>query len=106
MVLNLTNHIRFISVITKAVDVNVQGRMPELKNTVNSMVHQLSTLAREVTCVSLEVGTEGRLDGQAQVDGVQAEWSKLADHVNVMADNWTYQVRSIATVTRQSRVEI
>ncbi|KAH8802033.1 hypothetical protein DL96DRAFT_1672185 [Flagelloscypha sp. PMI_526] len=109
MALNLTNQVRSISVVTKAVangdlsqqvDVDVQGEMLELKNTVNSMVHQLSTLAREVTRVSLEVGTEGRLGGQAQVDGVQGEWSRLTDHVNVMADNLTNQVRSIATVTK------
>jgi osomolarity two-component system sensor histidine kinase NIK1 len=68
-----------------------KARLLELKSTVNSMVHQLSTLIRKVTGVSLEVETEGRLGGQAQVDGVQREWSRLADHVNVMTNNSTNQ---------------
>ena len=83
MASNLTNQVRSISEVTKAVaqgdlsrkvDVNVQGEMLDLKNTVNQMVDQLSTLAREVTRVSLEVGKEGLLGGQAYVPDVQGEW--------------------------------
>jgi osomolarity two-component system, sensor histidine kinase NIK1 len=83
MASNLTNQVREISKVTKAVAhgeltrkvrVDVKGEMLELKMTVNSMVDQLSLLAREVTRVSLEVGTEGRLGGQAQVPGVEGTW--------------------------------
>ncbi|KAJ3930156.1 MAG: histidine kinase [Lentinula lateritia] len=109
MALNLTNQVRSISEVTKAVaqgnlskfvEVDVQGEMLDLKETVNSMVVQLSTLANEVTRVSLEVGTEGILGGQAFVPDVQGEWKGLTDNVNLMAMNLTNQVRSIAEVTK------
>ncbi|EPQ52996.1 hypothetical protein GLOTRDRAFT_45993 [Gloeophyllum trabeum ATCC 11539] len=109
MASNLTDQVRSISEVTKAVAqgdltklvrVDVQGEMLELKVTVNSMVHQLSTLASEVTRVSLEVGTEGILGGQAVVPDVQGMWKVLADNVNLMAMNLTTQVRSIAEVTK------
>ncbi|KAJ3740011.1 histidine kinase [Lentinula detonsa] len=104
MALNLTNQVRSISEVTKAVaqgnlskfvEVDVQGEMLDLKETVNSMVVQLSTLANEVTRVSLEVGTEGILGGQAFVPDVQGEWKGLTDNVNVYVI-----VRSIAEVTK------
>lgn len=128
MASNLTDQVRSISEVTKAValgdlsklvDVDVQGEMLDLKMTVNSMVAQLSTLANEVTRVSLEVGTEGILGGQAFVPDVQGMWKVyslghlyllnicssypfqvLTDNVNLMAMNLTNQVRSIAQVTK------
>ncbi|KAG6856000.1 hypothetical protein H0H87_008544 [Tephrocybe sp. NHM501043] len=109
MASNLTAQVRSISEVTKAValgdlgkqvDVDVQGEMLDLKLTVNSMVAQLSTLANEVTRVSLEVGTEGKLGGQASVPEVQGMWKVLTDNVNLMAMNLTNQVRSIAEVTK------
>ncbi|KAF8490126.1 hypothetical protein F5888DRAFT_1621258 [Russula emetica] len=109
MASNLTDQVRSISEVTKAVvlgdlskqvQVNVQGEMLDLKMTVNSMVNQLSTLANEVTRVSLEVGTEGILGGQASVPDVQGMWQVLTDNVNLMAMNLTNQVRSIAEVTK------
>ncbi|KAJ7599415.1 hypothetical protein C8J56DRAFT_1000597 [Mycena floridula] len=109
MARNLTDQVRSISEVTKAVaggdltknvDVDVQGEMLDLKETVNLMVAQLSTLAREVTRVSLEVGTEGILGGQAFVPDVQGMWKVLTDNVNLMAMNLTNQVRSIAEVTK------
>ncbi|KAH9058068.1 hypothetical protein EDB87DRAFT_1564499 [Lactarius vividus] len=109
MASNLTDQVRSISEVTKAValgdlskqvEVDVQGEMLDLKMTVNSMVNQLSTLANEVTRVSLEVGTEGILGGQAYVPDVQGMWKVLADNVNLMAMNLTNQVRSIAEVTK------
>ncbi|TFK95926.1 hypothetical protein BDV98DRAFT_598145 [Pterulicium gracile] len=109
MASNLTDQVRSISEVTKAVargdlgknvDVDVQGEMLELKVTVNSMVEQLSTLANEVTRVSLEVGTEGILGGQASVPDVEGMWKVLTDNVNLMAMNLTNQVRSIAQVTK------
>ncbi|KIK56550.1 hypothetical protein GYMLUDRAFT_783618 [Collybiopsis luxurians FD-317 M1] len=109
MASNLTNQVRSISEVTKAVaqgnlskfvEVDVQGEMLDLKETINSMVVQLSTLANEVTRVSLEVGTEGILGGQAFVPDVQGEWKGLTDNVNLMAMNLTNQVRSIAEVTK------
>ncbi len=130
MATNLTDQVRSISEVTKAValgdlskqvEVDVQGEMLDLKMTVNSMVNQLSTLANEVTRVSLEVGTEGILGGQAFVPDVQGMWKVrrvfvsslfyirmraprtlqvLADNVNLMAMNLTNQVRSIAEVTK------
>ncbi|KAK1216934.1 histidine kinase osmosensor [Marasmius sp. AFHP31] len=109
MASNLTNQVRSISEVTKAVaqgnlskfvEVDVQGEMLDLKETVNSMVSQLSTFSNEVTRVSLEVGTEGILGGQAFVPDVQGEWKSLADNVNLMAMNLTNQVRSIAEVTK------
>ncbi|KJY28339.1 hypothetical protein, partial [Streptomyces sp. NRRL S-495] len=71
----------------------------ELKNTINTMVDQLSSFAGEVTRVAREVGTEGRLGGQADVQDVSGTWRDLTESVNVMADNLTAQVRSIASVT-------
>ncbi|KAG2144423.1 HAMP TYPE histidine kinase [Suillus bovinus] len=109
MASNLTDQVRSISEVTKAValgdlskvvNVDVQGEMLDLKMTVNSMVAQLSTLANEVTRVSLEVGTEGILGGQAYVPDVQGMWKVLTDNVNLMAMNLTNQVRSIAEVTK------
>ncbi|KZP13596.1 hypothetical protein FIBSPDRAFT_753155 [Athelia psychrophila] len=109
MASNLTDQVRSISEVTKAValgdlgktvEVDVQGEMLALKMTVNSMVAQLSTLANEVTRVSLEVGTEGLLGGQAFVPDVQGMWKVLTDNVNLMAMNLTNQVRSIAQVTK------
>jgi len=92
MASNLTNQVRTIASVTKAValgdlsqkvDVDVQGEMLDLKNTVNSMVEQLRTFAKEVTRVALEVGTHGILGGQAQVEGVEGTWSQLTFNVNV-----------------------
>ncbi|KAG7442614.1 uncharacterized protein BT62DRAFT_905400 [Guyanagaster necrorhizus] len=109
MATNLTDQVRSISKVTKAVamgnltqlvDVNAQGEMLDLKITVNQMVEQLSVFASEVTRVSLEVGTEGRLGGQAVVPGVFGTWKALTDNVNLMAMNLTNQVRSIAVVTK------
>ncbi|KAG9312444.1 HAMP TYPE histidine kinase [Chiua virens] len=109
MASNLTDQVRSISEVTKAValgdlskvvNVDVQGEMLDLKMTVNSMVAQLSTLANEVTRVSLEVGTEGILGGQSYVPDVQGMWKVLTDNVNLMAMNLTNQVRSIAEVTK------
>ena len=106
---NLTDQVRSISEVAKAiahgdltkyVNVDVQGEMLDLKMTVNSMVKQLSTLANEVTRVSLEVGTEGKLGGQAVVSDVRGMWKVLTDNVNLMAMNLTNQVRSIAEVTK------
>ncbi|WP_244162657.1 HAMP domain-containing protein [Amycolatopsis regifaucium] len=105
---NLTDQVRNIAQVTTAVAkgdltqkiiVDARGEILELKNTVNTMVDQLSAFADEVTRVSREVGTEGKLGGQAQVRGVAGTWKDLTDNVNVMADNLTDQVRSIATVT-------
>ena len=104
---NLTEQVRNISQVTTAVakgdltqkiTVDARGEILELKNTVNTMVDQLSAFADEVTRVAREVGTEGKLGGQAQVRGVTGQWKDLTDNVNVMADNLTDQVRSIATV--------
>ncbi|KAK0240895.1 hypothetical protein EDD85DRAFT_383241 [Armillaria nabsnona] len=109
MATNLTDQVRSISKVTKAVamgnltqlvDVNAQGEMLDLKITVNKMVEQLSVFASEVTRVSLEVGTEGELGGQAIVPGVFGTWKALTDNVNLMAMNLTNQVRSIAEVTK------
>ena len=92
MASNLTNQVRSISEVTKAVargdltkkvDVDVQGEMLDLKETVNSMVDQLSAFASEVTRVALEVGTQGILGGQATVEGVQGTWADLTRNVNV-----------------------
>ncbi|WP_438938476.1 HAMP domain-containing protein [Amycolatopsis orientalis] len=108
MAKNLTDQVRNIAQVTTAVAkgdltqkiiVDARGEILELKNTVNTMVDQLSAFADEVTRVSREVGTEGKLGGQAQVRGVAGTWKDLTDNVNVMADNLTDQVRSIATVT-------
>ncbi|HEX4725936.1 MAG TPA: HAMP domain-containing protein, partial [Pseudonocardiaceae bacterium] len=104
---NLTSQVRNIAQVatavaqgdlTQQVTVDVKGEMLELKNTVNTMVDRLSAFADEVTRVAREVGTEGKLGGQAQVRGVAGTWKDLTDNVNVMAANLTGQVRSIATV--------
>ncbi|KZT60565.1 hypothetical protein CALCODRAFT_465400 [Calocera cornea HHB12733] len=106
---NLTTQVRSISAVTKAIacgdlstfiEVEAQGEILELKNTINSMVSQLAMFASEVTRVAKEVGTEGKLGGQAQVTGVQGIWADLTDNVNKMAENLTIQVRNIASVTK------
>src|SRR5204863_61037 len=79
--------------------VDVKGEILELKNTINTMVDQLRSFASEVTRVAREVGTEGKLGGQAEVQGVAGTWKDLTDNVNLMAGNLTAQVRNIATVT-------
>jgi HAMP domain-containing protein/signal transduction histidine kinase/CheY-like chemotaxis protein len=105
---NLTDQVRNIALVTTAVakgdltkkiTVDVKGEILELKNTINTMVDQLSTFASEVTRVAWEVGTEGKLDGQAMVKGVDGTWKDLTDSVNYMASNLTNQVRNIAWVT-------
>ena len=108
MASNLTAQVRNIADVTTAVQkgdlskkitVEVQGEILELKNTINVMVDQLNAFAREVTRVAREVGTEGKLGGQAQVAGVAGVWKDLTDNVNYMAGNLTAQVRNIAEVT-------
>ena len=108
MALNLTGQVRNIALVTTAVangdlsqkiTANVEGEMLELKNTINTMVDQLRSFAAEVTRVAKEVGTEGRLGGQADVAGVSGTWKDLTDSVNYMASNLTGQVRNIALVT-------
>ncbi len=105
---NLTSQVRNIAEVTTAVangdlskkiTVDVQGEILELKNTINTMVDQLNAFAGEVTRVAHEVGTEGKLGGQAQVKGVAGTWKNLTDNVNSMASNLTSQVRNIAEVT-------
>ncbi|MFD1047351.1 HAMP domain-containing protein, partial [Kibdelosporangium lantanae] len=105
---NLTDQVRNIAQVTTAIargdltqkiNVDARGEILELKNTLNTMVDQLSAFADEVTRVSREVGTEGKLGGQAQVRGVAGTWKDLTDNVNVMAENLTTQVRNIAQVT-------
>nr|ACN58987.1 GAF sensor hybrid histidine kinase [uncultured bacterium BLR19] len=105
---NLTNQVRNIAEVTtaiargnlsKKITVDVKGEMLELKNTINTMVDQLNSFGSEVTRVALEVGTEGRLGGQATVKGVGGVWKDLTDSVNQMAGNLTTQVRNIAGVT-------
>ncbi len=104
---NLTGQVRNIADVTKAVaagdlskkiTVDVKGEILELKNTVNTMVDQLNSFAAEVTRVAKEVGTEGKLGGQARVEGVSGTWKDLTDSVNMMANNLTSQVRGIAKV--------
>jgi HAMP domain-containing protein len=85
--------------LRKKVTVAVKGEISELKNTINAMVDQLNSFASEVTRVAREVGTEGRLGGQAHVQGVAGVWKDLTDSVNSMAGNLTGQVRNIAEVT-------
>ncbi|MFL6783837.1 MAG: response regulator, partial [Sphingomicrobium sp.] len=85
--------------LSKKITVEVKGEILELKNTINTMVDQLNGFASEVTRVAREVGTEGKLGGQAQVPGVGGTWKDLTDNVNLMADNLTGQVRNIADVT-------
>jgi HAMP domain-containing protein/CheY-like chemotaxis protein/signal transduction histidine kinase len=104
---NLTGQVRNIAEVTTAVargdlsrkiTVDVKGEILELKNTINTMVDQLNSFASEVTRVAREVGTEGKLGGQAQVPGVAGTWKDLTDNVNFMASNLTAQVRNIAEV--------
>src|SRR5438477_7429873 len=108
MASNLSNQVRNIAAVTTAVangdlskniTVDVKGEILELKNTINTMVDQLNSFASEVTRVAREVGTEGKLGGQAEVEGVAGTWKDLTDSVNSMAGNLTSQVRNIAAVT-------
>ena len=105
---NLTDQVRNIAKVTTAVangdlsqkiTVDAKGEILELKNTINTMVDQLRSFAGEVTRVAKEVGTEGKLGGQAEVHGVAGTWKDLTDNVNFMASNLTGQVRNIALVT-------
>jgi len=105
---NLTNQVRNIAAVTTAVAkgdlstkiaVDARGEILELKNTVNTMVDKLNAFASEVTRVAREVGTEGKLGGQAVVKGVGGVWNDLTESVNGMAGNLTNQVRNIAAVT-------
>jgi len=107
MAANLTGQVRNIALVTTAVangdlsqkiTVDAQGEILELKNTINTMVDQLNSFADEVTRVAREVGTEGKLGGQAKVPGVSGTWKDLTDNVNFMASNLTTQVRGIARV--------
>src|SRR5208282_3136262 len=84
--------------LSKKVTVDVSGEILQLKETINTMVDQLNAFASEVTRVAREVGTEGKLGGQAQVHGVAGTWKDLTDSVNSMASNLTGQVRNIAEV--------
>src|SRR5690606_1935887 len=84
--------------LSQKITVEARGEILELKNTVNTMVDQLSSFADEVTRVAREVGTEGKLGGQAHVKGVSGTWRDLTDSVNSMASNLTNQVRNIAQV--------
>ncbi|MVW89550.1 response regulator [Pseudomonas sp. PB101] len=108
MAANLTTQMRNIAYVTtavakgdlgKTITVEVRGEILELKNTINTMVGQLSSFAAEVTRVALEVGTEGKLGGQAEVRGVSGTWRDLTESVNGMAANLTTQVRNLAQVT-------
>src|SRR5690606_17583192 len=108
MASNLTSQVRNIAEVTTAVangdltrkiDVNAQGEILALKTTINTMVDQLSSFASEVTRVAREVGSEGRLGGQARVEGVEGTWKQLTESVNELAGNLTTQVRAIAGVT-------
>jgi signal transduction histidine kinase/HAMP domain-containing protein/CheY-like chemotaxis protein len=105
---NLTDQVRNIAQVTTAVaqgdlskkiTADAKGEILELKNTINTMVEQLRSFAAEVTRVAREVGTEGKLGGQAEVGGVSGTWRGLTENVNLMADNLTDQVRNIAQVT-------
>ena len=105
---NLTGQVRNIAQVTTAVaqgdlskkiDVDARGEILELKTTINTMVDQLSSFAAEVTRVAREVGSEGRLGGQAEVEGVSGTWKRLTENVNELAGNLTRQVRAIAEVT-------
>src|SRR4029077_11252624 len=108
MASNLTSQVRNIAEVTTAVargdlsrkiTVDVHGEILELKNTINTMVDQLNSFASEVTRVAQEVGTDGKLGGQAIVPGVAGTWKGLTDSVNAIAGNLTAQVRNIAEVT-------
>ena len=105
---NLTAQVRNIADVTiavangdlsKKITVDVKGEILQLKDTINTMVDQLNAFAAEVTRVAREVGTEGKLGGQAVVPGVAGTWKDLTDSVNAMAGNLTAQVRNIADVT-------
>ncbi|HEY4017481.1 MAG TPA: response regulator, partial [Pseudonocardiaceae bacterium] len=105
---NLTSQVRSIAQVatavakgdlTRKIDVDARGEILELKTTINTMVDQLSSFAAEVTRVAREVGTEGRLGGQAEVEGVSGAWKRLTENVNELAGNLTRQVRAIAEVT-------
>ncbi|HTZ24626.1 MAG TPA: HAMP domain-containing protein [Streptosporangiaceae bacterium] len=105
---NLTSQVRNIAQVTTAVangdlskkiDVDARGEILELKTTINTMVDQLSSFAAEVTRVAREVGSDGRLGGQAEVEGVSGTWKRLTENVNELAGNLTRQVRAIAEVT-------
>ena len=85
--------------LSRKITVDVRGEILELKNTINTMVDQLNAFASEVTRVAREVGTEGKLGGQAEVRGVAGTWKDLTESVNSMASNLTNQVRNIAEVT-------
>ena len=108
MASNLTSQVREIARVTtavaqgdltKTITIDVKGEINELKNTINTMVEQLRAFANEVTRVAREVGTEGRLGGQATVRGVSGVWRELTESVNSMANNLTFQVRNISEVT-------
>src|SRR5207302_2007109 len=108
MASNLTGQVRNIAEVatavalgdlSKKITVNVSAQILQLKETLNTMVDQLNRFAGEVTRVAREVGTEGRLGGQANVPGVAGTWKDLTDSVNSMASNLTAQVRNIAEVT-------
>src|SRR5207248_3028115 len=110
MAAHLTSQVRNIAEVTTAVargdlsrkiTVDVKGEILELKNTINTMVDQLSSFASEVTRVAREVGTEGKLGGQAVVKGAAGTWKDLTDNVNFMANNLTNQVRGIARVVTE-----
>src|SRR5437870_13437658 len=105
---NLTVQLRDVSKVataiamgdlTQKITVDVRGEILQIKNVINTMVDQLSSFAAEVTRVAREVGTEGKLGGQADVRGVAGTWKDLTDSVNFMASNLTGQVRNIADVT-------
>ena len=105
---NLTGQVRNIAEVataiasgdlSKKITVPVRGEILELKDTINTMVDQLNSFASEVTRVAREVGTEGKLGGQAKVEGVAGTWKDLTDSVNLMASNLTGQVRNIAEVS-------
>ncbi|TAQ83502.1 hypothetical protein B7494_g8174 [Chlorociboria aeruginascens] len=109
MAMNLTTQVREIAKVTTAVAkgdlsqkiaVEVQGEMASLKDTINTMVDRLGTFAFEVSKVAREVGTDGTLGGQAQVENVEGKWKDLTENVNTMASNLTSQVRGISTVTQ------
>ncbi|KAJ7677803.1 hypothetical protein DFH06DRAFT_561050 [Mycena polygramma] len=109
MCLSLTDQVRSIATVTTAVargdllqkvTIQAEGEINTLKDTVNQMVDQLSGFASEVTRVAVEVGTAGKLGGQARVEGVEGTWKDLTDNVNKMASNLTGQVRSISLVTK------
>src|SRR5207244_226048 len=108
MASNLTNQVRNIAEVTtaiasgdlsKKITVDVKGEILELKNTINTMVDQLSSFASEVTRLAREVGTEGHFAAHFQAKGVGGTWKDLTDNVNFMANNLTTQVRNIAEVT-------